>query len=74
MAQQNVGLLTGDNSLNGDAPIVVMTTEVLRNMIYEDCPALDGLRYVVLDEVHYLQDRYRGACGRRSSSTFRSTC
>ena len=57
----NVGLLTGDNSLNGDAPIVVMTTEVLRNMIYEDSGALAGLRYVVLDEVHYLQDQYRGA-------------
>ena len=57
----NAGLLTGDNSINGDAPIVVMTTEVLRNMIYEDSPQLDGLRYVVLDEVHYLQDRYRGA-------------
>jgi len=57
----NVGLLTGDNSLNGDAPIVVMTTEVLRNMIYEDSPTLGGLHYVVLDEVHYLQDRYRGA-------------
>jgi ATP-dependent RNA helicase HelY len=57
----NVGLLTGDNSINGDAPIVVMTTEVLRNMIYEDSPELNGLRYVILDEVHYLQDPYRGA-------------
>src|SRR5918996_4445501 len=56
----NVGLLTGDNAVDGDAPIVVMTTEVLRNMIYEDSPALDDLRYVVLDEVHYLQDAYRG--------------
>ena len=56
----NVGLLTGDNSLNGDAPLVVMTTEVLRNMIYEDSPELRALEYVVLDEVHYLQDRYRG--------------
>ena len=56
-----VGLLTGDNAINGDAPIVVMTTEVLRNMIYANAPALRGLRYVVLDEVHYLQDRYRGA-------------
>jgi len=56
-----VGLLTGDNSINGDAPIVVMTTEVLRNMIYASSPALRGLRYVVLDEVHYLQDPYRGA-------------
>ena len=57
----NVGLLTGDNSLNGGAPVVVMTTEVLRNMIYEDSRALADLRYVVLDEVHYLQDPYRGA-------------
>ena len=56
-----VGLLTGDTSINGDAPVVVMTTEVLRNMIYSASPALDGLRFVVLDEVHYLQDRYRGA-------------
>jgi ATP-dependent RNA helicase HelY len=56
----NVGLLTGDNSINGDAPVVVMTTEVLRNMIYAGSPALNGLRFVVLDEVHYLQDAYRG--------------
>ncbi|MBA2282971.1 MAG: DEAD/DEAH box helicase [Acidimicrobiia bacterium] len=55
-----VGLLTGDNAIDGDAPIVVMTTEVLRNMIYAGSPALDGLRHVVLDEVHYLQDHYRG--------------
>ncbi len=57
---ENVGLLTGDNSINGDAPVVVMTTEVLRNMIYADSRALAGLRFVVLDEVHYLQDAYRG--------------
>jgi ATP-dependent RNA helicase HelY len=56
-----VGLLTGDNSINSDAPIVVMTTEVLRNMIYEDSTSIDELHHVVLDEVHYLQDRYRGA-------------
>jgi ATP-dependent RNA helicase HelY len=55
-----VGLLTGDNSINGDAPLVVMTTEVLRNMIYAGSSSLAGLRYVVLDEVHYLQDPYRG--------------
>jgi ATP-dependent RNA helicase HelY len=59
--ERNVGLLTGDNSINGGAPIVVMTTEVLRNMIYEDSSTLRGLHYVVLDEVHYLQDQYRGA-------------
>ena len=56
-----VGLLTGDNSINGDAPIVVMTTEVLRNMLYADSHTLEGLRYVVMDEVHYLADRMRGA-------------
>src|SRR5438874_1938348 len=55
-----VGLLTGDNSVNGGAPIVVMTTEVLRNMIYARSDALDDLKFVVLDEVHYLQDAYRG--------------
>ena len=56
-----VGLLTGDNSINSEAPIVVMTTEVLRNMLYERSPTLQGLAYVVMDEVHYLQDPYRGA-------------
>ena len=56
-----VGLLTGDNSINGEAPIVVMTTEVLRNMLYAGSPTLTGLAYVVLDEVHYLADRFRGA-------------
>ncbi len=56
-----VGLLTGDNSINSEAPVVVMTTEVLRNMLYEGSPTLDGLECVVLDEVHYLQDPYRGA-------------
>jgi ATP-dependent RNA helicase HelY len=57
---ERVGLLTGDNSINGDAPVVVMTTEVLRNMIYARSPALHGLRYVVLDEVHYLENAWRG--------------
>ena len=55
-----VGLLTGDNVVDGDAPTVVMTTEVLRNMIYARSAALDDLGLVVLDEVHFLQDAYRG--------------
>src|SRR6201747_2479232 len=59
--EKRVGLLTGDNAVNGDAPVVVMTTEVLRNMLYAESPALDGLGYVVMDEVHYLADRFRGA-------------
>ncbi|MDQ1710298.1 MAG: ATP-dependent helicase HelY, partial [Frankiaceae bacterium] len=58
---RDVGLLTGDNAINGDAPVVVMTTEVLRNMLYAGSPALIGLGYVVMDEVHYLSDRIRGA-------------
>ncbi len=58
---EKVGLLTGDNSINGDAPVVVMTTEVLRNMLYAGSPTLGGLSYVVMDEVHYLADRFRGA-------------
>ncbi|MCZ7531078.1 MAG: DEAD/DEAH box helicase [Acidimicrobiia bacterium] len=61
LGQESVGLLTGDTSINPRAPIVVMTTEVLRNMIYADSDALEGLGTVVLDEVHYLQDRARGA-------------
>src|SRR5215472_7836317 len=56
-----VGLLTGDNAINGDAPVVVMTTEVLRNMLYTGSLALQDLGYVVMDEVHYLADRFRGA-------------
>ncbi|MFM9134625.1 MAG: DEAD/DEAH box helicase [bacterium] len=55
-----IGLLTGDNSVNGEAPVVVMTTEVLRNMLYSSSPTLAGLGYVVMDEVHYLADRFRG--------------
>lgn len=56
-----VGLLTGDVSVNGEAPVVVMTTEVLRNMIYAGSSTLQDLGYVVMDEVHYLADRSRGA-------------
>src|SRR3954449_8443327 len=55
------GLLTGDTTVNGEAPIVVMTTEVLRNMLYAGSGTLSGLGYVVMDEVHYLADRSRGA-------------
>ncbi|BDX31784.1 DEAD/DEAH box helicase [Mycobacterium antarcticum] len=58
---ERIGLLTGDQNINGDAPVVVMTTEVLRNMLYADSPALQGLSHVVMDEVHFLADRMRGA-------------
>jgi ATP-dependent RNA helicase HelY len=59
--RDRVGLLTGDNNQNSNAQIVVMTTEVLRNMIYAGSTALIDLGYVVMDEVHYLADRFRGA-------------
>ncbi|WP_349931715.1 DEAD/DEAH box helicase [Glutamicibacter mishrai] len=58
---KSVGLLTGDTSINSEAQIVVMTTEVLRNMLYADSQTLDGLGYVIMDEVHYLADKFRGA-------------
>ena len=56
-----VGLLTGDTNVNPQARIVVMTTEVLRNMLYADSDLLTNLAFVVLDEVHFLADRFRGA-------------
>ncbi|GAB3522151.1 DEAD/DEAH box helicase [Arthrobacter monumenti] len=56
-----VGLLTGDTNINSEADVVVMTTEVLRNMLYAGSSTLTDLAYVVMDEVHYLADRFRGA-------------
>ena len=56
-----VGLLTGDTNINSSARIVVMTTEVLRNMLYADSDLLRDLAFVVMDEVHFLADRFRGA-------------
>ena len=56
-----VGLLTGDTTINSEAPLVVMTTEVLRNMIYSNSRTLRDLGFVVMDEVHYLADKFRGA-------------
>src|SRR5699024_5135735 len=59
--RDRVGLLTGDSTVNPHAPVVVMTTEVLRNMLYAGSDQLRELTSVVLDEVHYLADRFRGA-------------
>jgi len=59
--EEHVGLVTGENTVNDEAPIVVMTTEILRNVIYEDLPRLDQVSHVVLDEVHYIDDFPRGS-------------
>jgi len=59
--ENKIGLLTGDTSINSEAQIVVMTTEVLRNMIYSNSSTISDLKYVVMDEVHYLADKFRGA-------------
>ena len=59
--EPTVGLVTGENTINADAPVVVMTTEILRNLIYEDLQRLDMVSYVVLDEVHYIDDFPRGS-------------
>jgi ATP-dependent RNA helicase HelY len=58
--ESRVGLLTGDTSINRTAPVVVMTTEVLRNMLLTESDQLEFLGLVILDEVHYLQDPFRG--------------
>jgi ATP-dependent RNA helicase HelY len=59
--EERVGLLTGDTNINSDAEIMVMTTEVLRNMLYANSSTLLNLGAVVMDEVHYLADKFRGA-------------
>uniref|UniRef100_UPI00404A922C DEAD/DEAH box helicase n=1 Tax=Candidatus Planktophila sp. TaxID=2175601 RepID=UPI00404A922C len=59
--ESKVGLLTGDTNVNSEADILVMTTEVLRNMLYANSTTLVNLGSVVMDEVHYLADKFRGA-------------
>ena len=59
--EENVGLLTGDHSIRSDSKVLVMTTEVLRNMLYTSQGVPEDLSYVVLDEIHFLEDPYRGA-------------
>ena len=59
--EDRVGLLTGDTNVNSEADVLVMTTEVLRNMLYANSSTLKNLGSVVMDEVHYLADKSRGA-------------
>ena len=72
--QDKVGLLTGDTSVNPHADVVVMTTEVLRNMLYSGSRDLDRLGFVVMDEVHYLADRFRGPVWEEVIITWRPRC
>ncbi|CAN6448490.1 unnamed protein product [Victoria cruziana] len=64
--ESNVGLLTGDSAINKDAPILIMTTEILRNMLYQSVGMVSAgsrlflVDVIVLDEVHYLSDISRG--------------
>ena len=56
----NVGLVTGEHTVNDSAPLVVMTTEILRNVLYDEPARLDAVSDVVLDEIHYIDDHPRG--------------
>lgn len=57
---ENVGILTGDVSLNPEAPIVVMTTEIYRNSLFENAERIRKIGWVIFDEIHYLDDPERG--------------
>ena len=56
----NIGLLTGDVSINHEAPILIMTTEIYRNMLLTSDPVIKTINYVVFDEIHFINDIERG--------------
>ncbi|MCF7799096.1 DEAD/DEAH box helicase [Candidatus Woesearchaeota archaeon] len=58
--KEKVGLLTGDHSINPTAPILIMTTEIYRNMLVTNDPITQRVSYVVFDEIHYINDIERG--------------
>jgi superfamily II RNA helicase len=58
--EQNVGLITGDRVINDNANILVVTTEVLRNMIHENNDRVKEIKYIILDEIHYISNEDRG--------------
>ena len=58
--KENVGLLTGDIVINPTAPVLIMTTEIYRNMALTDDESIDKVSYVVFDEIHYINDIERG--------------
>ncbi|GLE00066.1 hypothetical protein PINS_up008793 [Pythium insidiosum] len=61
----NVGLITGDVSLNPEASCLVMTTEILRSMLYRGADVIRDIEWVIFDEIHYINDSERGVVGRR---------
>jgi len=58
--KDKVGLLTGDHNINPTAPILIMTTEIYRNILLTNDPLVDRVTYVVFDEIHYINDIERG--------------
>lgn len=58
--REKVGIMTGDVVINSSAPILIMTTEVYRNMLLESDPEIQQVNYVIFDEIHYLSDIERG--------------
>ena len=61
VGEEAVGILTGDVVINPDAPILIMTTEIFRNMLHEDPERVRDVRYVIFDEIHYIDDPERGS-------------
>ena len=55
-----VGIMTGDVVINPDAPVIIMTTEIYRNMLLTNDPCLKQLSYVIFDEIHFISDIERG--------------
>ena len=58
--QDNIGILTGDVSINPQAPVLIMTTEILRNKILDEPQSLDKYTWVIFDEIHYIDNPERG--------------
>lgn len=61
VGEEAVGILTGDVVINPEAPILIMTTEIFRNMLQEDVERVRDVRYVIFDEIHYIDDPERGS-------------
>src|SRR3989338_3215106 len=58
--QDNIGILTGDVSLNSDAPVLIMTTEIFRNKLLDQPESLKRYSWIIFDEIHYIDNVERG--------------